>query len=148
MANPFQIYQFLPKTNCKECGEKTCMAFAVKLISQEAKIEQCPYLEEDKKKEIEKIVKPFEGAEKTGLVIHDELCTGCGNCVVACPVNVANDPHGVATGRGSKNEKLILRVKDGTVHACDIENCRRFVKPRVLCDVCVVLCPKKAIEFP
>ena len=26
-----QIYKFLPKTNCKECGFPTCLSFAMKL---------------------------------------------------------------------------------------------------------------------
>ena len=25
-----QIYKFLPKTNCKECGYPTCLSFAMK----------------------------------------------------------------------------------------------------------------------
>ena len=28
-----QIYKFLPKTNCKECGFPTCLAFAMKLAA-------------------------------------------------------------------------------------------------------------------
>ena len=29
MANVMEVYQLLPKTNCKECGYPTCMAFAM-----------------------------------------------------------------------------------------------------------------------
>ncbi|MGQ9478395.1 MAG: (Fe-S)-binding protein, partial [Candidatus Bipolaricaulia bacterium] len=35
------IYKLLPKTNCKECGEPTCMAFATKLINEQTAIGQC-----------------------------------------------------------------------------------------------------------
>ncbi len=35
------IYKLLPKTNCRECGEPTCMAFATKLVNESVKIEQC-----------------------------------------------------------------------------------------------------------
>ncbi|MBU7034592.1 MAG: hypothetical protein HXS49_05335, partial [Theionarchaea archaeon] len=29
---PLDLYRHLPKTNCGECGEKTCMAFASQII--------------------------------------------------------------------------------------------------------------------
>jgi acetyl-CoA decarbonylase/synthase complex subunit gamma len=28
--SPIDVYKLLPKTNCKECGEENCMAFATK----------------------------------------------------------------------------------------------------------------------
>ena len=31
-----QIQKLLPKTNCKECGSNTCMAFAMKLAAGKA----------------------------------------------------------------------------------------------------------------
>lgn len=37
-----KIYSFLPKTNCKKCGEQNCMAFAGKLSRYEAEIDECP----------------------------------------------------------------------------------------------------------
>lgn len=36
-----EIYFRLPKTNCKQCGEKTCMAFALRLWSGEVIPSQC-----------------------------------------------------------------------------------------------------------
>ena len=39
-----QIYGWLPKTNCKACGEATCLAFAVKLLHGEQKLENCKLL--------------------------------------------------------------------------------------------------------
>ena len=41
------ILKLLPKTNCKKCGETTCMAFAAKIKALEADISQCPLLMED-----------------------------------------------------------------------------------------------------
>jgi len=29
-----QIYKLLPKTNCKDCGFPTCLAFSMKLAQQ------------------------------------------------------------------------------------------------------------------
>jgi ArsR family metal-binding transcriptional regulator len=36
-----EIYFRLPKTNCKQCGEKTCLAFALRLWSGEVTPRQC-----------------------------------------------------------------------------------------------------------
>lgn len=47
--NPLHVYRFLPKTNCGECGEKSCMAFASRLIEREVSIEKCTPLFEEKK---------------------------------------------------------------------------------------------------
>jgi acetyl-CoA decarbonylase/synthase complex subunit gamma len=38
-----QIQKLLPKTNCKECGVNTCLAFAMKLAARKAEISECPY---------------------------------------------------------------------------------------------------------
>ena len=36
-----QIYGWLPKTNCKACGEMTCLAFAVKMLQGDQKLNNC-----------------------------------------------------------------------------------------------------------
>ena len=42
--SPIDVYTLLPKTNCKECGENNCMAFATKVVNREVSVEQCPPL--------------------------------------------------------------------------------------------------------
>jgi acetyl-CoA decarbonylase/synthase complex subunit gamma len=44
-----QIQKLLPKTNCKECGSNTCLAFAMKLAGKKAEPEECPYLSDEAK---------------------------------------------------------------------------------------------------
>ncbi len=41
---PMAIYQLLPQTNCKQCGESTCYTFALKLAVSQRKLEECPVL--------------------------------------------------------------------------------------------------------
>ncbi|SHI32998.1 acetyl-CoA decarbonylase/synthase complex subunit gamma [Parasporobacterium paucivorans] len=41
------IFKLTPKTNCKECGNPTCMAFSMKVAQGAIPIEKCPYLTED-----------------------------------------------------------------------------------------------------
>lgn len=38
------IYKLLPGTNCKKCGELTCLAFAVKLADERAGVMECSEL--------------------------------------------------------------------------------------------------------
>ena len=35
------VFKLLPGTNCGECGQPTCLAFATKLVQQETDIAQC-----------------------------------------------------------------------------------------------------------
>ena len=39
--NVIEIVKNLPKPNCRECGEPTCMVFAAKLIKKEKRLEEC-----------------------------------------------------------------------------------------------------------
>jgi len=41
IPRPLDIFKLLPGKNCKECGEPTCLAFAVKLVGQEIDIMKC-----------------------------------------------------------------------------------------------------------
>ncbi len=41
--------KLLPKTNCKKCGETTCMVFALRLIDEVKEVEDCPELDPEKK---------------------------------------------------------------------------------------------------
>jgi acetyl-CoA decarbonylase/synthase complex subunit gamma len=43
------IYKLLPKKNCKECGDPTCLTFAMKLAGGKADVDLCPYLDEQAK---------------------------------------------------------------------------------------------------
>ncbi len=49
--SPIEIYKHLPRTNCKECGETNCMAFAAKLVNREATLQECKPLLDPKQTE-------------------------------------------------------------------------------------------------
>jgi acetyl-CoA decarbonylase/synthase complex subunit gamma len=58
--SPIDIYKLLPKTNCKECGQENCMAFATKIVAREVNIDLCKPL-----------VKPEHA--KNAKTLHDML---------------------------------------------------------------------------
>ena len=53
-----QIYKFLPKTNCKECGFATCLSFAMKLAQRAVELSKCPYVSEESKSALDAASRP------------------------------------------------------------------------------------------
>ena len=47
------IYKLLPKTNCRDCGFATCLAFAMQLAKKAVSIEKCPHISEAAKQVLE-----------------------------------------------------------------------------------------------
>jgi len=47
-----QIFKLLPKTNCKECGHPTCLAFAMALATGKADLSSCPYVSDEAKEQL------------------------------------------------------------------------------------------------
>jgi acetyl-CoA decarbonylase/synthase complex subunit gamma len=47
-----EIFKMLPKTNCKECGYPTCLAFAMALATGKAELDACPYVSEEVKEKL------------------------------------------------------------------------------------------------
>lgn len=74
--SPIDIYKLLPKTNCKECGEENCMAFATKVVNREVPIEKCPPL---LTKQYEKAYKQLKEMLKPAI---KEIVVGTGDKAV------------------------------------------------------------------
>ncbi|MDF1499647.1 MAG: (Fe-S)-binding protein [Anaerolineales bacterium] len=57
---PMAVYQLLPQTNCRRCGEPTCFTFALKLTVAQRPLEDCPVLLEpdraEQRAELEAII--------------------------------------------------------------------------------------------
>ena len=78
------IFKKLPKTNCKECGFPTCLAFAMQLAAGKVELEKCPYVSDEAKEELSEASQPpilkvvigegdeaFTLGEETVLYRHD-----------------------------------------------------------------------------
>jgi tetrahydromethanopterin S-methyltransferase subunit A len=46
LAMGLVLHKFLPRTNCRECGKRTCLAFAIELAKGKCRLEQCPILDQ------------------------------------------------------------------------------------------------------
>ena len=53
------ILKLLPKTNCQECGQSTCMVFALLITEGEKSPENCPQLDMQNKITLQKYLKQF-----------------------------------------------------------------------------------------
>ena len=52
------IYKLLPKTNCRQCGLATCLAFAMQLAKKTLAIEKCPFISAQAKATLEEQALP------------------------------------------------------------------------------------------
>lgn len=71
-----QIQKLLPKTNCKECGSNTCLAFAMKLAAKRAELALCPYASDEAKKILgaaaEPPIKSIQFGPEKSITLGDE----------------------------------------------------------------------------
>lgn len=72
-----EIYKQLPKTNCKECGFPTCLAFAMKMAAKQVALEKCPHVTDEAKANLESASRPpiqlvTIGAEDKELKVGNE----------------------------------------------------------------------------
>jgi acetyl-CoA decarbonylase/synthase, CODH/ACS complex subunit gamma len=61
------IYKLLPKKNCKECGDPTCLTFAMKLAGGKADVDLCPYLSDEAKSVLGATTRPPIRLVKIGV---------------------------------------------------------------------------------
>jgi len=115
-----QIQKLLPKTNCKECGVNTCLAFAMKLAARKAEISECPYASEEAIRVLSEAYEPpVKGirlgpdgdrrlGEETVLYRHEK--TFVNQTLLAVNVNDTDDPAAIDATLSSVKRYSIERV--------------------------------------
>ncbi|MFZ5597412.1 MAG: acetyl-CoA decarbonylase/synthase complex subunit gamma [Bacillota bacterium] len=61
-----EIFKQLPKTNCKDCGQPTCLAFAMALASGKASLDSCPHVSDAAKEALDSASAPPVALVKIG----------------------------------------------------------------------------------
>ncbi|MBF0202792.1 MAG: acetyl-CoA decarbonylase/synthase complex subunit gamma [Desulfamplus sp.] len=71
-----QIFKLLPKTNCKECGVPTCLAFAMNLASGKAELDSCPYVSDEAREKLAEASAPPIRPVKLGKGVRQTITGG------------------------------------------------------------------------
>ncbi|MBF0565768.1 MAG: hypothetical protein HQK89_11035 [Nitrospirae bacterium] len=58
--NSIELYKELPKTNCGQCDERTCLAFAISVVKGSKYLNLCPFLQEDKLQRLSRSLKKVD----------------------------------------------------------------------------------------
>jgi acetyl-CoA decarbonylase/synthase, CODH/ACS complex subunit gamma len=115
-----QIQKLLPKTNCKECGSNTCLAFAMKLAAGKASLSECPYASDEAKQVLGAAAEPpvkgialgpgkaVKLGEETVLYRHEK--TFVNPTVFAVNINDTDDPQAADDTLNAVKEYVLERV--------------------------------------
>jgi len=120
-----QIQKLLPKTNCKECGSNTCLAFAMKLAAKKAELSECPYASDEAKRVLgaasEPPVKEISLGPKGGLklgaetVIYRHEKTFVHRTALAVNVNDTDAPASIDSTLAAVRDYVLIRVGETLV---------------------------------
>lgn len=146
----YELYEFLPKTNCGKCG-MSCMGFAGNLLSRDLRPGDCPELDDPQwvknRLDLEELLGHGEKNELTGLIVDSKRCIGCGICVNVCPVHGANNRE-VALGKGPRaHDVTVIQIVDARVELHHPELCNRAIPSAPPCKACADYCPTDAMEL-
>jgi acetyl-CoA decarbonylase/synthase complex subunit gamma len=129
-----QIYKLLPKTNCKDCGYPTCLAFAMKLAAKQASLDDCPHVSEEAKEALSAASAPpirlvkfgkgqqeFQVGNETVLFRHEK--TFFHQPGLALRVKDTEAADAIAEKVGMVNDYCVERVGiDMTFNSVAVEN--------------------------
>jgi len=76
-ASPLDIYKHLDKSNCKDCGYDTCMAFATDLLERKIKLSDCTHLQRpEQANNLKKLIELTTPPQKpVGFGVGERACT-------------------------------------------------------------------------
>jgi acetyl-CoA decarbonylase/synthase complex subunit gamma len=129
-----QIYKLLPKTNCKDCGFPTCLAFAMKLAAQQVELGDCPHVSDEATEALSAASAPpirlikvgtgdraFQVGNETVMYRHEK--TFFNKPGLALRVKDTEDAEAIAAKVEMVNNYCVERVGiDMTFNAVAIEN--------------------------
>lgn len=100
--NAMEIFQLLDRSNCQECGQKTCLAFAGAVFRGQSKLEECPKLDRE-------TIERFSGEPKKEHTV-EEIQEAYMKDLKAKMPDLDLDEAAQRTGGMVSNNKLTLKV--------------------------------------
>jgi acetyl-CoA decarbonylase/synthase complex subunit gamma len=111
-----QIYKSLPKTNCKDCGLPTCMAFAMQVAAKQRGLTDCPHISEEGKEALSDASAPpirlikigpegkiFEIGQETVMFRHEEKFHRPTGIAIRIPATLSDEDAGAMIERANKS---------------------------------------------
>ncbi|MDP2647243.1 MAG: acetyl-CoA decarbonylase/synthase complex subunit gamma [Desulfobacterales bacterium] len=125
-----QIFKLLPKTNCKECGVPTCLAFAMNLASGKAELDSCPYVSDEARGQLEQAAAPPIRPVAIGKGIR--AVTAGGETVLYRHEKTFYNPTALAARVGSDMEDAALEKKLKAWNALQFERVGLNLRPELV----------------
>jgi hypothetical protein len=100
--NAMTVFQLLEKSNCRQCGEKTCMAFAGAVFTGRRPLSECPRLDQH-------IIEAYSDTSQNLDVVEqsrDDYLEHLKSLIKDVDLQTAT----VRTGGRYKNDRLIIKV--------------------------------------
>ena len=66
---PIELYKKLPKTNCGDCGQPSCLAFATQVVGFGQELGDCPHLDETT---LEEVARTIEEQRDKGIFVKKD----------------------------------------------------------------------------
>jgi len=125
-----QIFKLLPKTNCKECGVPTCLAFAMNLASGKAELDSCPYVSDEAREKLSEASAPPIRPVAIGKGVR--AATTGGETVQYRHEKTFYNPTLLAAAVGSDIAEADLETKLKTWNAFQFERVGLNLKPELI----------------
>lgn len=112
------LYQkVLPRTNCKDCGQPTCMAFAGLVIADKLELKKCPHLDQEV---VETIQREIDEQHSKGIGTRKDLAQEALQWAQerAASMRLEDLPQRIGGTLENKNEEVVLDLPYflGSVH--------------------------------
>ncbi|MBC2717090.1 MAG: DUF3786 domain-containing protein [Desulfobacteraceae bacterium] len=102
LKNTMEIFKLLDKSNCRECNEKTCLAFAAAVFKGKRQIGECPHLDRE-------TIEKYSGKTKRAQSIEEDMADAVAQLKGKIP-NIDLTATADRVGGRFSNDKLTIRI--------------------------------------
>jgi acetyl-CoA decarbonylase/synthase complex subunit gamma len=129
-----EIFKLLPKTNCKDCGYPTCLAFAMALAAGKTELAKCPHVSEESKAKLAEASAPPIRTVTIG--IGDNALKVGGELVLFRHEKTFYSPPGVGVVVSDTMPDEEVNAKIERANTLSYERVGRILEPNLVACMC------------